>query len=168
MPQNSGKARNMATFELCNVFTNSAPLGQVGHIVAVSVCVSVCLFVCAIGCSFFRGLSSALRSHDQFQASHWSSPPNPWGFPRVFLGFSRGFPFFSGVFPGFSLLFLFSFLRKITQPLKNKYIFLDKSRNLSNIVSVLLSASVERFCVSRMRDFIFTICYPIFRSSYIT
>ena len=32
----------------------------------------MCLFVCAIGCSFFLGLSVALRSHDQFQASHWS------------------------------------------------------------------------------------------------
>ena len=40
-------------------------------------CPCVCLFVCAIGCSFFRGLSLALRSHDQFQASHWSSPPTP-------------------------------------------------------------------------------------------
>ena len=33
--------------------------------------------------------------------------------------------------------------------------FLDKSRNLSKIVSVLLSASVERFDISRMRDFFF-------------
>ena len=31
--------------------------------------------------------------------------------------------------------------------------FFDKSRNLSKIVLVLLSASVERFDVSRMRDF---------------
>ena len=31
--------------------------------------------------------------------------------------------------------------------------FLDKSRKLSKIVSVLRSASVERFDVSRMRDF---------------
>ena len=28
------------------IFTNSAPLGQVGHRVAMSVCLSVCLFVC--------------------------------------------------------------------------------------------------------------------------
>ena len=35
--------------------------------------------------------------------------------------------------------------------------FLDKSRNLSKIVSVLLSASVERFFVSRMRDFCITL-----------
>ena len=33
------------------------------------------------------------------------------------------------------------------------FFFLNKSRNLSKIVSVLLSASVERFFVSRMRDF---------------
>ena len=37
-----------------------------------SVCLCVCLSVCAIGCSFFRGLSLALRSHDQIPASHWS------------------------------------------------------------------------------------------------
>ena len=34
------------------------------------------------------------------------------------------------------------------------FFFLDKSRNLSKIVSVLLSASVERFFVSRLRDFL--------------
>ena len=33
-----------------------------------------------------------------------------------------------------------------------------KSRNLSKIVSVLLSASVERVGVSRMRDFLIYIC----------
>ena len=32
--------------------------------------------------------------------------------------------------------------------------FVDKSRNLSKIVSVLPSAAVERFDVSRMRDFL--------------
>ena len=37
---------------------------QLGH---------VCLSVCAIGCSFFRGLSLALRSHDQFEACDWST-----------------------------------------------------------------------------------------------
>ena len=55
------------------MFTNSAPLGRVGHRVAMS----VCLCVCAIGCSFFQGLSLALRSHDQFQTSHWLNPPHP-------------------------------------------------------------------------------------------
>ena len=33
------------------------------------------------------------------------------------------------------------------------FIFLDKSSNLFKIVPVLLSASLERFFVSRMRDF---------------
>ena len=36
---------------------------------------SRCLWLCAIGCSFFLGLSLALRYHDQFQASNWSSLP---------------------------------------------------------------------------------------------
>ena len=35
------------------------------------------------------------------------------------------------------------------------FFFLDKSRKLSKILSVLQSASVERFDVSRMRDFFF-------------
>ena len=34
-------------------------------------CLSVCLCVCQ--CSFFQGLLLALRSHDHFQASLWSS-----------------------------------------------------------------------------------------------
>ena len=66
------------------------------ELVIESPCMCVCLFVCAIGCSFFLGLSLALRSQDQIPASHWSTP-HP---------------------------------------------------------SVLLSASVERFFVSRKRDFI--------------
>ena len=37
------------------------------------VCMYVCMDVCAIECSFFRGLSLALRSHDQIPASHWSN-----------------------------------------------------------------------------------------------
>ena len=36
----------------------------------------LCPCVCATGCSFFRGLSLALRSHDQIPASHWSTPSN--------------------------------------------------------------------------------------------
>ena len=40
-----------------------------------SVCVSVSLF--APSDAVFLGLSLALRSHDQFQASHWSTPPSP-------------------------------------------------------------------------------------------
>ena len=73
----------------------------------------------------------------------------PGVFPGFFLGFSGGFP---GVFLGFSLgfprfLFNFYFFQK---NLANS--FWDKSRNLSKIVPVLLSASVERFFVSCMPD----------------
>ena len=57
------------------IFTNSASLGRVGHKVAMSRCV----WYCTIGCSFFLGLSLALRSHDQFEASHWSSLPPSFG-----------------------------------------------------------------------------------------
>ena len=57
--------------EILVIFTNSAPLGRVGHGVAMS--------VCAIECSFFLGLSLALRSHDQIPASHWSSLPPSLG-----------------------------------------------------------------------------------------
>ena len=43
------------------------------ELVIESSCPCVCLCVCAIGCSFFLGLSLALRSHDQIPASHWST-----------------------------------------------------------------------------------------------
>ena len=39
-------------------------------------CINVCIFwYVPSQCNLFQGLSSALRSHDQFQASHWSSLP---------------------------------------------------------------------------------------------
>ena len=38
---------------------------------------SPCPYVCAIKCSFFLGISLALRSHDQIPASHWSTHPHP-------------------------------------------------------------------------------------------
>ena len=44
--------------------------------VRVSVCLSVCLRHLM---QFFLGLSLAMRSHDQFQASHWSSLPPSLG-----------------------------------------------------------------------------------------
>ena len=73
-----------------------------------SVCMCVCLFVCAIGCSFLLGLSLTLRSHDEFQACHWSIPPPPkkksWKkeeknnkkknwipLPKLFFGFLKVF-----------------------------------------------------------------------------
>ena len=46
-----------------NIFTNSAPLGRVGHRVAMSVCVSVVLCVCG----------SAPSGAVFFEASHWPS-----------------------------------------------------------------------------------------------
>ena len=42
------------------------------------------------------------------------------------------------------------------------FFFKDKSRHLSKIISVLLSASVERFFVSRMQDFFTTIKLTLF------
>ena len=41
------------------------------------------------------------------------------------------------------------------------FFFLDKSRKLSKIVLVLRSASVKRFDVSRMRDFLDMFVYPL-------
>ena len=59
-------------------------LGQVGLVVAMSVCLSLCLMSLP---DVFLGLSLALISHDQFQASHRSTPlplpPPPR--PRVSL-----------------------------------------------------------------------------------
>ena len=58
------------------IFTESAPLGRFSHRVAMSLCLSVCLSeVLRHRVQFFLGLSLALMSHDQFQASHWSSIP---------------------------------------------------------------------------------------------
>ena len=60
------------------VFTNSAPLGRVGHRVAMSVCLSVCVCL-RHRVQFLLGLSLALRSHDQIPASHWSTLPPSFG-----------------------------------------------------------------------------------------
>ena len=49
------------------------------ELVIESPCPDVCLSVFAIGYSFFPGLSLALRSHNQFQASHWASLPPSLG-----------------------------------------------------------------------------------------
>ena len=46
------------------IFTNWAPLGRVGLVVAISVCLLVCLSDVPSKC-IFLGLSLALRSHDQ-------------------------------------------------------------------------------------------------------
>ena len=53
-----------------------------------SVCLSVCLF--APSGAVFLGLLLALISHDQFQASHWSSlPPSPLQL-SIFIPFGIG------------------------------------------------------------------------------
>ena len=113
-----------------NIANKNLPLGRFFLIVAMSVRPSVSIYLVPSQCDFFRGLSLALRSHDQIPASHWWThpPPHPTpsapglsqsfsgvfpgfaqGFPRVFPGFSRGFPGvfrgFPGVFLGFSWVF---------------------------------------------------------------
>ena len=63
-------------------FHRIGPLGRFDHRVAMSVCLSFCLFVCPFSCDFFRGLSLALRSYDQFKDSHWSTRgPSSWTVP---------------------------------------------------------------------------------------
>ena len=47
------------------------PLGRFGQVVAMSVYLFIYVYV-PVPCNFL-GLSLALKSHDQFQASHWSS-----------------------------------------------------------------------------------------------
>ena len=62
-----------------NVFTNSAPLGWDDLVVGMSMYVCIYLYV-PFPCNFFQGLSLALRSHDQFNTFHWSTPlPPTWG-----------------------------------------------------------------------------------------
>ena len=72
-PATLGLLITLYTKNSSEIFTNSATLRRVGHRAAMSVCVCVC----AIGCIFFRGLSLALRSHDQIPASHWRSKVEP-------------------------------------------------------------------------------------------
>ena len=59
------------------IFTESANCSDWANSVIELLCPSVCLCFCTTGCSFFLGLTLTLRSHDQFQASHWSSLPPP-------------------------------------------------------------------------------------------
>ena len=59
-----------------SAINGATPLGRLSHRVATSVCLSVCLDVCLfVPSRDFLGLFLALRSHDQFQASHWYSLP---------------------------------------------------------------------------------------------
>ena len=58
-------------------FQSIDPLSRCFHRVAMSVFISVCLSI-PFPCYFFSGLLMALRSHDQFKASDWSTiPPHP-------------------------------------------------------------------------------------------
>ena len=61
------------------LFKESA-LGRFFHTVTMSVCVFA---TCPFSCNFFRGLSLALRSHDQVPASHWSTLPSTT--PPIFI-----------------------------------------------------------------------------------
>ena len=79
--------------------------------------------------------------HVFFEASHWPSGHMIRSRPLI------GPPFPHVVLMGFFLL------RKIMQPLSLKKRKEIKSRDLSKIVSVLLSALVNRFFVSHMRNF---------------
>ena len=76
--------KNIATFSGCDDFHQLGPLGRVGIVVDMSVC--LCM-ECPLPMRFFLGLSLALRSHDQFEASDWSTlllfyfffwPKAPW------------------------------------------------------------------------------------------
>ena len=55
-------------------------------------------------------------------------------------------------------------VNRLNRPFFFFFFFLDNSRKLSKIVSVLQFASVERFDVSRMRDF----CSDIFRVTFLS
>ena len=55
-------------------FSPNRPLGRFGLVVAMSVSANwLGGWDVPFPCNFFRGLSLALRSHDQFGASHWST-----------------------------------------------------------------------------------------------
>ena len=58
-------------------FSKNQPLGRFFLVVAMSICPYVHMYIyiyVSSPCDFFRGLSLALRSHDQIPTSHWSSP----------------------------------------------------------------------------------------------
>ena len=53
----------------------TGPLGRLGLIVAMSVhMLYVCMHLVPFPCNFFQVVSLALRSHDHFKASDWSTP----------------------------------------------------------------------------------------------
>ena len=107
-------------------FQSIGPLGRCFHRVAMS--------VGPLLCYFFRGLSLALRSQDQFKASDWRRRRRRGG--------------------GNFFIYIFFFGRK--SPLAAAATMAagrDKKMLKSLLAAELLSASVERCFVSRMRDF---------------
>ena len=61
------------SYFVCMEFSSNRPLGRFDLVVAMSVPASGTLGLVPFPCDFFRGLSLALRSHDQFEASDWST-----------------------------------------------------------------------------------------------
>ena len=57
------------TAEVLRFFRKKCPLGRVGLVVAMSIC------MLSPPHTIFFEASLAFRSHDQFQAFHWSTPP---------------------------------------------------------------------------------------------
>ena len=116
---------------------------------------SVVLWFCAIGCSFFQGLSLALKSHNQFQAFHWSPLPQS----KFFLD-----PLQRKYSPPLAPLHFFhifsSCKKKPPHHLFFHLIFLHPPIKffLLLMAMVILSASVERFSVCRMRYLLLTVC----------
>ena len=75
-------------------FHQLSPLGRVGLVVTKSVCFCV-VPTLSPSHAIFLGLSLALWSHDQFEASHWSTPLRPWlGKNRHFSSTCKLFSFF--------------------------------------------------------------------------
>ena len=117
-------------------FQSIGPLGQCFHRVAMSVCLPFCVSD-PFSCYLFWGLSLALRSHDQFKASHWST-----------------------------LLHYQTYWRKSPLASAAAMVAgRDEKKMLKGfLAAVLLSASVKRCFVSCMRDFFLSFflffCFP--------
>ena len=70
---------------LYSQFSKNRTLGRFFHRVAMSVYIYIYICICPLPMGFFWGLSLALRSHDQFKASHWSTllPPSVFNFLKI-------------------------------------------------------------------------------------
>ena len=123
------------------MFSPNQPLGRFGLVVAMSVCVFLTLFVydfVPFPCNFFQGLSLALRSHDQILASHWS----------ILIMY----PWWELWRPCNGLLDENAEeVQSLHHTLQSHDCLLDEN---AEEVHNLQSHDLERFCVSRMRDFL--------------